>query len=100
MKGSTVANVQRVDDVRDAEGFIIEGGYSFWACTSCKFEVRRYRGQSDVDCPSCGACYNASGQRLRDNWRDNRSNWDDEVSDMDGYEESALRRDAAIDGMY
>jgi hypothetical protein len=41
-----------------------------------------------VSCHKCDAQYNASGQRLRDNWRDNRSNYDDDVSDMDGYEDS------------
>lgn len=88
-------NYRRVEDATDAEGFIIPG-YSAWDCEKCGAEVRRYRGQSDVDC-ECGACYNASGQRLRDNWRDNASNYDDEISDMDGYEMAALRRDAELE---
>lgn len=76
----------RVEDTVDADGFIVSG-YSWWTC-ECGEEIRRYRGQSDVDCHECGACYNASGQRLRDDWRSNRSNWDENVSDMDGYEDS------------
>lgn len=86
-------NYRRVEDVIDSEGFISEGGYSAWDCERCGREVRRYRGQSDVDCDNCGACYNAGGQRLRDNWRDNPSAWDDEIGDMEGYEIGELRRE-------
>lgn len=77
----------RVEDTCDAEGWIITPGYTWWKCEKkqCGQEVRRYRGQSDVSC-DCGAQYNASGQRLRDDWRGNRSNYDENVSDMDGYE--------------
>lgn len=82
-------NYRVIEDTVDAEGFI-EHGYSAWDCENCDSEVRRYRGQSDVSC-HCGAQYNASGQRLRDDWRNNRSNWDEDVSDMDGFEESQLR---------
>lgn len=57
-----------------------------WACVDCGTTVERYRGESDVDCPKCGACYNSFGQRLRDDWRGNPSNYDDEISDLDGYE--------------
>lgn len=56
-----------------------------WKC-ECGEVVERFRGMSDVCCQNCGREYNASGQRLRDDWRGNRSNWDDDVSDMDGYE--------------
>ncbi len=56
-----------------------------WTC-SCGVKVERYRGEYDVTCPGCGASYNASGQRLRDDWRGNMSNYDDEVGDMEGYE--------------
>ncbi|AGK86033.1 repressor-like protein [Mycobacterium phage Chy4] len=59
-------NYRYVEAVRDAEGFIIDGDYAAWDCSRCGHEVQRYRGQSDVDCRNCGACYNASGQRLRD----------------------------------
>jgi hypothetical protein len=78
-------NYRRIDDTRDADGFIVSG-YSAWDCARCGAEVRRYRSQSDVDCNNCGACYNASGQRLRDDWRGNPSSYDDEISDLDGFE--------------
>ena len=61
-------------------------------CESCGYDVERYRGQSEVTC-GCGAEYNASGQRLRDDWRENRSNYDYDVSDMDGYEIQQLLGD-------
>lgn len=77
-------NYRRIEDSVDSEGFII-GGYSAWDCEKCGSEVRRYRGQSNADC-GCGASYNAVGQRLRDDWRGNPSNWDDEISDLEGYE--------------
>lgn len=57
-----------------------------WPCQDCGETVERYRGQSDVDCHKCGACYNAGGQRLRDDWRGNPSNYDDDISDLEGYE--------------
>ena len=77
-------NFRRVDDSVDNEGYVISG-YSAWDCENCGEELRRYRGQSDIDC-DCGACYNASGQRLRDNWRNNPSNYSDDIGDMEGYE--------------
>ncbi|AIS73855.1 hypothetical protein SEA_SEMPERFI_92 [Mycobacterium phage SemperFi] len=84
-------NYRRIEDTTDAEGFIIPG-YSAWDCTAtayrkeCGAEVRRYRGESDVSCTECGAWYNASGQRLRDDWRGNASNYDDEIGDLEGFE--------------
>ena len=78
-------NYRRVEDTTDAEGYIIPG-YTAWDCEKCGSEVTRHRGQSDVDCGKCGACYNAGGQRLRDDWRGNASSWDENVSDMDGFE--------------
>ena len=80
-----MSEVTRVEPIVDADGWITTGGYSRWDCQKCKAEVRRYRGQSDVSC-DCGAQYNASGQRLRDDWRGNRSNYDSEIGDMEGYE--------------
>lgn len=80
-----MAITNRVESTTDSEGFITEG-YSYWSCENCAAEIRRYRGQSDVDCHNCGACYNASGQRLRDDWRGNPSNYDDEIGDLEGYE--------------
>ena len=52
----------------------------------CGATVERWRGDTDVSC-RCGAWYNSSGQRLRDDWMGNRSNYDDDVSDMDGFEQ-------------
>lgn len=59
-----------------------------WLCQQlgCNTVVRLERGQSDVDCRNCGACYNASGQRLRDDWRGNPSVYDDEIGDLEGFE--------------
>lgn len=59
-----------------------------WDCSRCGAEVQHYPGQGDVSCTKCDAQYNAFGQRLRDDWRDNPSNYDDEVGDMEGYESS------------
>ena len=56
-------------------------------CEKCEHFIERWRGDTHVGCGVCGAQYNASGQRLRDDWAGNRSNFDDEVSDMDGYED-------------
>ncbi|AOZ64037.1 hypothetical protein KIY82_gp13 [Mycobacterium phage Centaur] len=85
-------NYRRVEDVVDDEGWILTPGYSAWDCTArayggeCGGEVRRYRGSSDVSCDKCGAWYNASGQRLRDDFMNNRSMYDDEVGDLEGFE--------------
>lgn len=88
----TAKNLRRIEETTDRDGFIVPG-YTAWDCEKCGREVRRYRGQSDVDCINCGACYNAGGQRLRDDWRDNPSNYDDEISDLDGYEIASLRKE-------
>lgn len=85
-------NYRRVEDTVDKDGYIV-GGYAAWDCEKCKREVRRYRGQRDVDCGNCGACYNAGGQRLRDDWRGNASNWDDEVGDMEGFEAQQVAKE-------
>lgn len=55
-------------------------------CHRCKATIERYWGQSGVTCHRCGAEYNASGQRLRDDWRGNPSSWDDEIGDLEGFE--------------
>lgn len=73
-KRMEMANVNRRDD-----------GSSYWDCQRCGKEVNRYRGQGDVSC-QCGAQYNAFGQRLRDDWQGNPSNYDDDISDLEGYE--------------
>ena len=75
----------RVEDVVDAEGWVTTPGYSWWLC-DCGAQVRRYRGQGDVECDRCEQPYNAFGQRLRRDWRNNPSNYDENISDMDGYE--------------
>lgn len=54
-----------------------------WIC-DCGNECLTIGG--DVDCGDCGKSYNAWGQELRSDWRDNPSNYDDNVSDLDGYE--------------
>lgn len=74
-----------VEDTTDEDGYIVNG-YSWWLC-DCGAEVRRYRGTGDVLC-ACGQWFNAFGQRLRSDWQSNRSNYDEDVSDMDGYEDS------------
>lgn len=56
-----------------------------WDCEQCGDRVDRYRGDTDVAC-DCGAWYNSGGQRLRDDWAGNPSNYDDEISDMEGFE--------------
>lgn len=61
-------------------------------CTQCGAVVMRWRGvATEPSCDECGAQYNASGQRLRDDWRGNRSTWDENVGDLEGFEEQQLR---------
>jgi hypothetical protein len=48
----------------------------------------------DCDCPHCGQEYNAFGQRLRNDWRDNPSNWDEGIGDLEGYEIEMARKEA------
>ena len=90
----SATNKRYVDGFINAEGYE-EDGYTRWDCEACGKEVRRYRGQSDVDC-DCGACYNAGGQRLRDDWRGNPSAWDDEIGDMEGFEIQQLRKEGGL----
>lgn len=79
-----MAIVQYVEDTEDDDGYIVPG-YSFWSCPECDREVQRYRGMSEVQC-SCGAWFNACGQRIRDDWAGNPSRRDDEIGDLEGYE--------------
>ncbi len=60
-------------------------------CDRCGTLVSRFRGQTEVSCLKCGAWYNAAGQSLRDNWQSNASNYDDEVSDLEGMEQAEAR---------
>lgn len=55
-------------------------------CGDCGGTVDRWRGEGDVTCHRCGASYNAFGQRLRDDWRGNRSTVDDDLDDLTGFE--------------
>lgn len=61
------------------------GPTNTWEC-DCGATVERYRGGREVQCPKCDQWFNASGQRLRNDWMGNMSNWDDDVSDLDGDE--------------
>lgn len=53
--------------------------------TGCRGAIERSGGY-DVECPKCGQEYNCFGQRLRSDWRGNPSNYDSDISDLDGYE--------------
>lgn len=88
--------IRRVEDTVDAEGWVTSSGYTAWDCESCGREVRRFRGQSDVDCTNCGACYNAGGQRLRDDWRGNPSWKYGDIGDMEGFEIQQLRKEGFL----
>lgn len=61
-------------------------------CEQCHRTISRFRGEGDVDC-ECGAEYNCFGQRLRDDHHANPSNYDDDVSDMEGFERQMLQRE-------
>lgn len=56
----------------------------------CPGSVERYRGEGDVTCSEGDHSYNAGGQRLRDNWRNNPAWGDDDMDDMEGYEREML----------
>jgi len=58
-----------------------------WDCHNCGAPVSTSGGR-DTSCRECDAQYNGFGQRLRDNWRDNSSNYDEDMGDMEGYENS------------
>jgi hypothetical protein len=72
-----------------------EWAYVEFTC-DCKFEhVTRYRrDRHEPVCPECGASYNGSGQRLRDGWRDNPSNYDENIGDLEGFEIAQLRKES------
>lgn len=53
---------------------------------ACGKTIERWRGDTHIICSQCGASWNAAGQQLRADWQGNRSNYDDEVGDMEGYE--------------
>ena len=68
------------------DGFRLTTAPTWTKTCACGDTIERWRGETDVSCGTCGAWYNASGQRLRDDWHGNASNWDENVSDMDGFE--------------
>ena len=51
------------------------------------------RGTGDQSC-TCGAWYNTAGQQLRDDWTHNPAWRDNDVDDMEGYEQACLRNEA------
>lgn len=65
---------------------------NWWHCANCDRHMDRYRGQGDQNC-DCGAEYNAFGQKLRSNWRDNPSVYDEDVDDITGFELASLTRE-------
>lgn len=72
-----------------------EGPTSTWTCT-CGAPMARYRGQGDQNCGRCGANYNACGQRLRDDWRGNPAWTNDDLSDLEGFEQQMLAREFGL----
>jgi hypothetical protein len=62
-----------------------------WPCQQCGHTVTAV--SAPVECTHCGASYNCFGQRPQDYWRDNPSVYDDEISDLDGFEIACLRRE-------
>ncbi len=64
-------------------------------CEKCGREIARWRGQGDISC-TCGAWYNAFGQRLRDDWMGNPAWGEDnveEIDDLEGFERQQLARE-------
>ena len=68
----------------------------WWHCGDCDRHLERWWGGGDVAC-QCGALYNSSGQRLRDDapmyGGDSGADWDadDGPGDMEAYELRCLR---------
>jgi glycine/D-amino acid oxidase-like deaminating enzyme len=69
----------------------------------CGAWLKGYRGDGDIRC-GCGAEYNAFGQELRADWRENASNYDEEIDDLEGMERAELRAETyesdRLDGIY
>ena len=59
-------------------------------CEACNTTVERFHGEGDVHC-TCGAWYNAAGQRLRDDWRSDL--YDDTLDDMEAFERMLLAQE-------
>lgn len=84
-----------VDELRDRNLYARAITTSTWPCHKCGKTVTTDRGR-DTACYDCGAQYSGYGHRLRDNWRDNRSNYDSSVGDMEGYEQSCVRAEVGL----
>lgn len=63
-----------------------------WVCQRCNSIIERWPGEDDIQC-ECGAWYNTFGQRLRDDWQGNPSNYDSDIGDMEGFEVQQLRKE-------
>jgi predicted ATP-dependent serine protease len=63
-----------------------------WKCEKCGRTIERYRGMDDIQCV-CGAWYNSFGQRLRDDWQGNPSNYDEDIGDLEGFEIQQLAKE-------
>jgi hypothetical protein len=68
-------------------------------CERCGTILYRFRGQGDFSCHKCDANYNCFGQRLRDDLRTrvNYSEYDDDIDDLTGDEESWVRLEQAAE---
>lgn len=65
-----------------------------WECDRCGATVSSWQGR-DTACEQCNAQYNGSGQRLRSDWQENPSSFDEAIGDLEGYEISSLREESA-----
>lgn len=65
-----------------------------WPCKQCGAIVTSWGHGEDTECDKCGAQYNAFGQRLRDDWRGNSSNYDEDMGDMEGFERQQLANES------
>lgn len=84
-----------VDELRDRNLWARAIATLTWPCHKCGKTVTTDGGR-DTACYDCGAQYNGSGQRLRDNWQSNRSLYDEDVSDLEGFEEACLRSEQGV----
>lgn len=80
----------KLDAIRDHAGFPEDRPTRWWHCPVCGAHMERWRGQGDQAC-RCGAQFNASGQRLRDDWAANPSWADEDFGDLEGFEIAELR---------
>ncbi len=65
---------------------------NWWHCGHCNAYLDRWRGEGDQAC-RCGAQYNSSGQRLRDDWQENPAWRYDDIDDLEGFELQQLARE-------